>query len=67
MAVVGHLEAAGRTVPVALDATVREAGDDLEIEATTTADQRELGMTFSPLGMIRTPSTLHIRARLMPA
>ena len=66
LAVVGHLKAAARTVPVALGATVRETGDDLEIEATTTVDQRELGMTFSPLGMIRTPSTLHVRARLTP-
>jgi polyisoprenoid-binding protein YceI len=66
LAVVGHLKAATRTVPVALRATVREAGDDLEIEATTTVDQRELGMTFSPLGMIRTPSTLHVRAWLTP-
>ena len=66
LAVVGHLKAAARTVPVALGATVREAGDDLEIEATTTVDQRELGMTFSPLGMIRTPSTLHVRAWLTP-
>jgi polyisoprenoid-binding protein YceI len=38
LAVAGHLEAAGRTVPIALDATVREAGDDLEIEAMTTVD-----------------------------
>ena len=66
LAVAGHLEAAGRTVPVAVEATVRESGDELEIEATTTVDQRELGMTFSPLGMIRTPSTLHVRARLTP-
>jgi hypothetical protein len=43
---------------------MRESGDDLEIEATTTVDQRELGMTFSPFGMIHTPSTLHVRARL---
>ena len=60
----GQLEAAGGRVPVALDATVREDGDELEIEATTTVDQRELGMTFSPLGMIRTPTTLHVKARL---
>jgi polyisoprenoid-binding protein YceI len=66
LAVVGRLEAAARTVPVAFGARVREAGDDLEIEATTTVDQRELGMTFSPLGMIRAPSTLHVRARLTP-
>jgi hypothetical protein len=29
------------------DATVRRVGDDLEMEATTTVDQRELGLTFS--------------------
>ena len=37
------LKAAARPVPVALGATVRETGDDLEIEATTTVGQRELG------------------------
>jgi polyisoprenoid-binding protein YceI len=62
----GQLEAAGGSVPVALDATVREEGDELEIEATTTVDQRELGMAFSPLGMIRTPAALHVKARLTP-
>jgi polyisoprenoid-binding protein YceI len=62
----GRLEAAGGSVPVELEATVREEGDELEIEATTTIDQRELGMTFSPLGMIRTPATLHVRGRLTP-
>jgi polyisoprenoid-binding protein YceI len=66
MAVIGHLEAVGRKVPIALDAMVRRVGDDLEMEATTTVDQRELGLTFSPLGMIRTPSTLHVEARLAP-
>ena len=62
----GHLRAAGGEVPIALPAAVREDGDELEIEGTTTVDQRELGMTFSPLGMIRTPATLHVRARLTP-
>jgi polyisoprenoid-binding protein YceI len=62
----GQLEAGGGSVPVALDATVQEEGNELEIEATTTVDQRELGMTFSPLGMIRTPATLHAKARLTP-
>jgi polyisoprenoid-binding protein YceI len=66
LAMNGQLEAAGGSVPVALEATIREGGDELEIEATTTADQRELGMTFSPLGMIRTPATLHVKARLTP-
>jgi polyisoprenoid-binding protein YceI len=66
LAMNGHLEAAGGSVPVALDATVREEGDELEIEATTTVDQRELGMTVSPLGMTHTPATLHVKARLTP-
>ena len=66
LAMNGQLEAAGGRVPVALEATIREEGDELEIEATTTIDQRELGMTFSPLGMIRTPATLHVQARLTP-
>jgi polyisoprenoid-binding protein YceI len=66
LAMNGHLEAAGGRVPVALEATVRKEGEELEIEATTTVDQRELGMTFSPLGMIRTPTTLHVKARLTP-
>jgi polyisoprenoid-binding protein YceI len=66
VAIKGDLEAAGREVPVALEATVREAGDELEIETTTAVDQRELGMTYSPLAMIRGPATLHVKARLMP-
>jgi hypothetical protein len=43
----------------------------MEIEATTTVDQRELGMSDGTLGMsdgtlgmIRTPVTLHVNARL---
>lgn len=53
-------------MPVALEATVHEESEELEIEATTAVDQRDLGMTFSPLGMIRAPATLHVRARLTP-
>ena len=62
----GELQAAGKEVPLSFDATIRELGDELEIEATTTVDQRLLGMTKSPLGMLRTPSTLHVEARLVP-
>jgi hypothetical protein len=40
---------------------------ELEIEATTTVDHRLLGMTWSPLGMIRPPATLHVKARLIQA
>ena len=63
--VVGHLEAAGKVVQLEFAATVRQLDDDaLEVEATTTLDQRQLGMSSGRLGMIRPPATLHVRARL---
>jgi polyisoprenoid-binding protein YceI len=63
----GELEAAGKRIPVSFEASRRDVGDDLELEATTTVDQRLLGMTYSALGTLRAPSTLHVRARLTPA
>jgi polyisoprenoid-binding protein YceI len=51
----GELEAAGRKVRLLLDAAVREFGDELEVEATSLVDQR------------RSPSRLHVKARLTPA
>jgi polyisoprenoid-binding protein YceI len=62
--VVGRLEAAGKAVPLEFAATVQQLGDALEVEATTTVDQRRLGMSSGRLGMIRPPVTLHVRARL---
>jgi polyisoprenoid-binding protein YceI len=61
----GHLEAAGHTVPLDLEAVVQPVGDELEIVAETKVDQRELGMTWSPLGIARTPSTLIVKGRLV--
>jgi polyisoprenoid-binding protein YceI len=63
----GELEAAGRKVPLSLEAPVRELDGELEVEATALVDQRLLGMTWSPLRMIRSPSTLHVKARLIPS
>lgn len=60
----GELEAGGRTVPLSFDATMHELDDELEIEATTTLDQRRLGMSTGLLGMIRPPATLHVKGRL---
>ena len=57
--------AAGRQIPLELDATVREVDGELEIEAVTEADHRELGMTWSPLGILRAPSKLIVRGRLV--
>jgi polyisoprenoid-binding protein YceI len=64
--VFGELEAGGGSAPLGFDATKRELGDEIELETTVTVDQRNLGMDKSPLGMVRTPSILHVRARLIP-
>lgn len=61
----GRLHAAGNSIPLELDATLRRDGDELELDVTTLADHRQLGMTWSPLGMLRTPSTLVVHARLV--
>jgi polyisoprenoid-binding protein YceI len=60
----GQLCAGGKCMPLDVDATVRHVGDELEVDAATSADHRELGMTHSTLGMIRTPSELVVRGRL---
>jgi hypothetical protein len=40
-------------------------GDELEVDATSRADQRELGMTRSPPRIVRTPSKLILHGRLV--
>jgi polyisoprenoid-binding protein YceI len=62
----GELLAAGRRVMLDLEPTLRQHADELQVDATTTLDQRELGMTYSPLGMTRTPATLSVHAQLTP-
>ena len=62
--VVGRLEAAGEVVLLEFPATVRRFGDTIEIEATTTIDPRQLRMSTGQLGMIRSPATAHVKARL---
>jgi polyisoprenoid-binding protein YceI len=61
----GELEAAGERAPLAVEVTVERADGRLELDATATVDQRQLGMTWSPLGLIRTPTALSVRARLL--
>jgi polyisoprenoid-binding protein YceI len=63
----GTLFAAGTSVPVAFDASVRLIEGDLEVEATTTVDQSRFGMSRGPLWNIRRPVKLHVKARLTPA
>jgi polyisoprenoid-binding protein YceI len=65
--VVGRLEAAGNIVLLEFPAIVRPVGDELEVEATTTVDQSQLGMSSGRFGTIRRPATLHVTARLSGA
>jgi polyisoprenoid-binding protein YceI len=60
----GRLHAAGKSIPLELDATLERVDDDLQIEAVTHAAHRELGMTWSPLGMTRPVSQLIVKGRL---
>ena len=64
--VYGRLHAAGKKITLDVAATLRPVADELELAAATSADQRRLGMTWSPLGMIHAPSALIIRGRLIP-
>ncbi|MGZ4216885.1 MAG: YceI family protein [Solirubrobacteraceae bacterium] len=62
----GRLSARDRSIPVELAAEVHEADGELQIEAATTAPHRELGMTYSPIGMIPPRSKLFVKAHLIP-
>ena len=62
----GELEAAGQRARLQVEVTVKHADGRLELDAAATVDQRQLGMTFSPLGMVRTPTALSVHARLRP-
>jgi hypothetical protein len=64
---VGELHAGRGSEPLAFVATLRHAGEELEVEATAEVDQRRLGMTFTMLGTIGTPATLTVRGRLVAA
>ncbi len=61
----GRLHAAGQSIPLELDASLRHVGDALEVDAITSADHRKLGMSHGLLGMIRTPSELIVHGRLV--
>ena len=61
----GELEAAGTRVPLTFDASVRVIDGELEVEATTTVDQRRFGMSEGSLGNGRPPTKVHVKARLV--
>ncbi len=61
LSVTGQLHAAGKAVPLRLEARVpRSTGSCTSKD--TPVDHRELGMTWSPLGILRSPSTLSAAA-----
>lgn len=60
----GRLSARGRSLPIEVSAQIRLFDGQLEIEAATTVPHRELGMTWSPIGMLRPRSRLFVKARL---
>jgi polyisoprenoid-binding protein YceI len=61
----GRLHAGGASMPLDIDARLRRAGEELEVEAVTFADHHELGMTWNLLAMLRTPSKLIVQGRLV--
>ena len=60
----GELEAAGEAMVLDLPATVEHGADRLEVFARADVDARMLGMSWSPIGRLRTPVTLAVRACL---
>ena len=63
--VTGVLRAAGHGVRMAFGADLKADGDDLAVEVTTSADQRQLGMTWSPMGIMKSPTTMVVHAHLV--
>jgi hypothetical protein len=62
----GHVDRFGGSYEV--DSTVAQLDHGrLEIEATTTVDQRRLGMSSGRLRMVRRPATVHVKAALSDA
>jgi polyisoprenoid-binding protein YceI len=61
----GILRAAEGQAGLDVTATVRPVDDEYELEAEARVDQRELGMAWSPLGMVRAPTRLRVRGRLL--
>lgn len=62
----GHLFARARSIPLDIDARLRRVGDGAKIEAAASAPHRDLGMTWSPLGMIPARSNLLLTGHLVP-
>src|ERR1700753_981169 len=62
----GYLHAAGHRGRVENTATLRFVEGEPDVEAIVEVDQRELEMTYNPVGMVKTPSRLIVKGRLIP-
>jgi polyisoprenoid-binding protein YceI len=60
----GQLEVAGTSIAMEFDASVRVIDGELELETTTTVDQRRFAMSRGPLRNVLSPATLHVKTRL---
>jgi polyisoprenoid-binding protein YceI len=63
----GTLEAGSGSVQLDLEPTVKLSRDSVEIDAEASVDQRTLGMTKNPMGMIKGPAMLTVHAVLRRA
>lgn len=61
----GRLHAVGKSVPLELEATVKQIGDEVEVVARAEVDQRQPGMTFVPMRTIGTPTKVLVEGRLV--
>jgi polyisoprenoid-binding protein YceI len=61
----GSLFARERSIPLELTARLRRVGEELEIEAATSAPHRDLGMTWNLLGVIPPLSRLSVSGYLV--
>ena len=60
----GELTAGGQSVVIDPETSIDIDGDEIRLDVHAKLDQRKLGMTHSPLGMVKTPSTLLVHAVL---
>jgi len=61
----GSLEAAGNSIQLQFEASLRRHGNELAMRARMLLDQRLLGMGWTPLGLVPSPSELIVDAVLL--
>jgi len=61
----GTLEVLGNSVAIELPLTISPDGNGHQVEGSLDIDQRLLGLSWSPLGITRTPTTISLRGRLL--